>query len=194
MKVAWQEAKNRLRLCFDSVVAKHPRKGKPLVRVGRKATDLGSPKMAGLPKEVLEMKKRVFKVFTALLLVGLLFTALAPAAYAGGGGERFRDRALFQPGTGAELEAGGIKVVVPPHALERRRLLRLRVFVRDGQTVVRLGPELEFEELVLIDFGTAPVVYYWDNGEWGTVETVDADLDGEVGEILSDHFSRYAWW
>jgi hypothetical protein len=150
--------------------------------------------MAGLPKEVLGMKKRVCKAFTALVLVGLLFVALAPAAYAGGGGERFFDRALFRPRTGAELEAGGVKVVVPPHALNRPRLLRLMVFVRDGQTVVRLGPELRFQELVLIDFGTAPVVYYWDNGQWVTVETIDADQDGEVGEILSYHFSRYAWW
>lgn len=164
------------------------------MRVGRKATDLGAPKMAGLPKEVLVMRKRVFKAFTALVLVGLLFVALAPAAYAGGGGERFFDRALFRPRTGAELEAGGVRVVVPPHALERRKLLRLMVFVRDGRTEVRLGPELEFEELVLIDFGTAPVVYYWDDGEWDTVETIDADQDGEVGEILVDHFSRWAWW
>ena len=68
------------------------------------------------------------------------------------------------------------------------------VFVRDGQTVVMLASELQFEELVLIDFGTAPVVYYWDDGQWVSVETVDADQDGEGGEILADHFSRYAWW
>jgi len=140
------------------------------------------------------MKKRVFKAFTALVLVGLLFALLAPAAYAGGGGERFFDRVLFQPETGAELEAGGVRVAVPPHALERARRLTLMVFVRDGQTVVRLSPELQFEELVLIDFGTVPVVHYWDNGQWNTVETIDADQDGEVGEILVDHFSRWAWW
>ncbi|MFQ6001710.1 MAG: hypothetical protein ACE5LG_08590 [Anaerolineae bacterium] len=140
------------------------------------------------------MKKRVFKAFTALVLVGLLFAALTSAAYAGGGGERFFDRALFRPETGAELEAGGVTVVVPPHALDRARLLRLMVFVRDGQTVVRLGPHLQFEKLVLIDFGTVPVVYYWDNGQWVTIETIDADQDGEVGEILVDHFSRWAWW
>jgi hypothetical protein len=140
------------------------------------------------------MKKRVFRAFTALVLVGLLFAALAPAAYAGGGGERFFDMSLFQPETGAELEGGGIRVVVPPHALDRPRLLRLMVFVRDGQTVVRLGPKLQFEELVLIDFGTVPVIYYWDHWQWVTVETIDADQDGEVGEILVDHFSRWAWW
>ena len=140
------------------------------------------------------MKKRVLRAFTALVVVGLLFTALAPAAYAGGGGERFFDRALFRPRTGAELEAGGVRVIVPPQALERRRRLRLMVFVRDGQTAVSLGPELQFEELVLIDFGTVSTVYYWDNGQWVSVETIDADQDGEVGEILVDHFSRYAWW
>ncbi len=140
------------------------------------------------------MKRQVFKVFTALVLVGLLLTALAPAAYAGGGGERFSDMARFEPGSEVELKAGGVRVVVPPHALDRARLLRLMVFVRDGQSVVRLSPELHFEEPVLIDFGTAPVIYYWDNGEWGTVETIDVDQDGKVGEILVDHFSRYAWW
>lgn len=67
------------------------------------------------------------------------------------------------------------------------------VLVRDGQTVVRLGPELQFEELVLIDFGTAPVIYYWDHGQWVTVETSDEDQDGEVGEILVDRNSPYAW-
>lgn len=139
------------------------------------------------------MKKRVFKAFTALVLVGLL-AALAPAAYAGGGGEWFFDEALFQPGTGAELEGGGVRVVVPPHALDRARLLRLMVSVRDGQMAVRLSPELRFEELVLVDFGTVPVVYYWDHGQWVTIETIDVDQDGEVGEILVDHFSRYAWW
>lgn len=164
------------------------------MRVGRKVTDLGSPKMAGLPKEVLVMKKRVFKAFTALVLVGLLFAALAPAAYAGGGGEQFFDEALFQPQTGAELEGGGIRVVVPPQALDNTRLLRLMVSVRDGQTAVRLSPELRFKELVLVDFGTAPVVYYWDHGQWVTIETIDVDQDGEAGEILVDHFSRYAWW
>lgn len=140
------------------------------------------------------MKKRVFKAFTALVLVGLLFAALAPAAYAGGGGERFSDRALFQPETGAELEGGGVRVVVPPQALDRTRPLTLMVFVHDGQTAVRLSPELQFEELVLIDFGTVPVVYYWDHGQWVTMGTIDVDQDGEVGEILVDHFSRYAWW
>jgi hypothetical protein len=150
--------------------------------------------MAGLPKEVLGMKKRVFKAFTALVLVGLLLAALAPAAYAGRGGERFFDMALFQPESGAELEGGGVRVVVPPHALSRARLLSLMVFVGDGQMNVRLSPELQFQELVLIDFGTVPVVYYWDNGQWATIETIDADRDGEVGEILVNHFSRYAWW
>jgi len=140
------------------------------------------------------MKKRVLKAFTALVLVGLLFTALAPAAYASRGGERFFDMALFQPESGTELEAGGVRVVVPPHALDRARPLRLMVFVHDGQMDVRLGPELQFQELVLIDFGNVPVVYYWDNGQWVTIETIDADQDGEVGEILVDHFSRYAWW
>lgn len=140
------------------------------------------------------MKKRVFKAFTALVLVGLLFAALAPAAYAGGGGERFSDMVLFHPESGAELEAGGVKVVVPPQALNRAMLLRLMVFVRDGQMDVRLSPELRFKELVLVDFGTVPVVYYWDHGQWVTIETIDVDQDGEVGEILVDHFSRYAWW
>ena len=140
------------------------------------------------------MKKRVLRAFTALVLVSLLLAALAPAAYAGGGGERFSDMAWFQPGTGAVLEAGGIEVVVPPHALDRARPLRLMVFVRDGQTVVMLAPELQFQEPVLIDFGTEPLVFYWDNGQWVTVKTIDADQDGAVGEILVDHSSRWGWW
>ena len=67
------------------------------------------------------------------------------------------------------------------------------IFVCDGQTAVRLSPELQFQEAVLIDFGTAPVAYYWDNGQWVAVETIDADHAGEVGELLIDHFSRWAW-
>jgi len=140
------------------------------------------------------MKKRVLKAFTALVLVGLLFVALTPAAHAGGGGERFFERVLFQPESGAELEGGGIRVVVPPYALDRARFLTLMVSVSDGQTQVRLSPELQFEEPILIDFGTVSMVYFWDNGQWVTIETIDADGDGEVGEILVDHFSRYAWW
>ncbi|MGB5933803.1 MAG: hypothetical protein WBH57_12150 [Anaerolineae bacterium] len=50
-----------------------------------------------------------------------------------------------------------------------------------------LAPELQFEELILIDFGTVSTVYYWDGGQWVPVPTND-------GEILVDHFSRYAWW
>jgi len=61
------------------------------------------------------------------------------------------------------------------------------VSVGDGQTVVMLAPELQFEELILIDFGTVSTVYYWDGGQWVPVPTND-------GEILVDHFSRYAWW
>lgn len=59
------------------------------------------------------------------------------------------------------------------------------VFVRDGQTAVRLSPELQFQEAVLVDFGTAPVVYYWDSGQWVPVPTND-------GEILVDRSSPWA--
>ena len=61
------------------------------------------------------------------------------------------------------------------------------VFVRDDQTLVMLAPELQFEEPVLIDFVTVSMVYYWDSGQWVPVDTND-------GEILVDHFSRWAWW
>ena len=41
---------------------------------------------------------------------------------------------------------------------------------------------------------TVSMVYYRDNGQWVTVEAIDADRGGEVGEILVDDFSRWAWW
>ena len=41
---------------------------------------------------------------------------------------------------------------------------------------------------------TVSMVYYWDNGQGGTVGTTDEDRGGEVGEILVDDFSRWAWW
>ncbi len=90
------------------------------------------------------------------------------------------------------MEAGGVTVVVPPHALECPRWLHLMVVVSDEMTDVKLGPNLHFAKPVLIDFGTTPVVYFWEDGQWITVYTIDTDQDGEVGEIFTDHFSRWA--
>ena len=41
---------------------------------------------------------------------------------------------------------------------------------------------------------TVSMVYYWDNGQWVTVGTIEEDRGGEVGEILVNDFSRWAWW
>lgn len=139
------------------------------------------------------MVKWALRALVTVVLVAVLSSLLMPSALAGKI-ERFRDVALFRPDSGAVLEAGGVKVVVPPEALDRSKVLRLVVFYDGEWTDVTLKPDLEFDQSVLIDFGTTPVVHYWDQDHWVEIITIDADYDGEVGEILVDHFSRWAWW
>ena len=139
------------------------------------------------------MVKWALRALVTEVLVAVLSSLLMPSALAGKM-ERFRDTALFRPRSGAVLEAGGIKVVVPPGALVRPQVLRLAVFSDGEWTDVNLKPDLEFDQSVLIDFGTTPLVHYWDQDHWVEIITIDADHDGEVGEILVEHFSRWAWW
>jgi len=95
----------------------------------------------------------------------------------------------------SELRVGEFGVVIYPESMPKGGPIMLHARVApDGAFVVQFHPERDFDAPVMMDFGTcAEVVYEGPQGN-ETIVTQDLDGDGEVGEIWSDHFSRYSGW
>jgi len=93
------------------------------------------------------------------------------------------------------LDAGPVRLLVPPDALPEGGPVRLRVVWNDrGRFVADFTPDRQFDANVLMDFGVPKTVYYHSASGKVRIDTQDLDGDGEVGEIYSDHFSRFSGW
>jgi hypothetical protein len=93
------------------------------------------------------------------------------------------------------LSVGPVRLVVPPGALPEGGPVVLRVKWTDaGQFEANFSPEREFAAPVMMDFGTVEVVYWESSAGTVAIQTDDLDGDGVVGEIYSDHFSRFSGW
>ncbi|MCD6519827.1 MAG: hypothetical protein J7M05_07895 [Anaerolineae bacterium] len=138
------------------------------------------------------------KLLLTILLIAVLVGILAFPLSASAGRFKVERGFMFVPPnatTSYHLQVGKISVTIPPGALPRGGPVILTVISRrGGQFLADFRPDYQFAKPVLMDFGTAPVVYYWEHGQRVPIQTSDLDGDGEVGEILSDHFSRYSGW
>lgn len=142
--------------------------------------------------------KRLVALLSVLLILG---TLLAPVtAFAGKGKSGWYNETghVMVPEGATEdtvLSVGPVSVTLFPGSLPEGGPVVLHVKWTD-EGVFRAGfhPDREFDVPVLIDFGTAETVVYSGHGGSEVIITQDLDGDGEIGEIYSDHFSRFSGW
>ena len=132
------------------------------------------------------------RVLSLLLILGALLVPLTASA---GAYDKEKGSMVVPAGTTEEyrLEVGGISVTIPVGAMPEGGKVMLQVkSTADGEFCADFLPNLTFAQPVMMDFGTTEVVYVGQGQDWTDIQTSDLDGDGAVGEILSDHFSRYS--
>ena len=141
---------------------------------------------------------RFSMLITAMVL--LLTLALPMTAFAGKGGGRWHNATghIQVPAGATEdsvLTVGPVSVTLFPGSLPEGGPVVLHVKWDDsGAFRADFHPDREFDVPVLIDFGTVATVEYVGPHGSEIITTSDLDGDGEVGEIYSDHFSRFSGW
>jgi len=142
--------------------------------------------------------KRLVALLSVLLILG---TLLAPiTALAGKGKSRWYNETghVMVPEGATDdtvLSVGPVSVTLFPGSLPEGGPVVLHVkWTDEGVFRADFHPDRAFDVPVLIDFGTAETVVYTSHGSTEVIVTEDLDGDGEVGEIYSDHFSRFSGW
>ncbi len=138
-------------------------------------------------------KRLLTSLLVAIVLIGALVAPLAASA----GKMIVRSGMMLVPRHASvpyRLQVGEFSVTVPVGALPKGGPVIIRTMQRDDWFQVDFLPERQFAAPVMMDFGTAPVIYYEHNGTQDEIWTSDLDGDGQVGEIYSNHFSRYSGW
>ena len=132
------------------------------------------------------------RVLSLLLVVSALLVPMTASA-----GDWDKEKGSMDVPAGAteeyRLEVAGISVTIPVGAMPEGGKVMLQVkSSSDGEFVADFLPNPDFAQAVMMDFGTAEVVYLGQGRNLAQIWTSDLDGDGAVGEILSDHFSRYS--
>jgi len=142
--------------------------------------------------------KRLVALFSMLLILGTLLAPVTAFADKGKSGWYNETGHVMVPEDASEeivLAVGPVSVTLPPGAMPEGGPVILHVkWTDDGAFRADFHPDREFDVPVLIDFGTAETVVYSGPGGSEVIPTQDLDGDGEVGEIYSDHFSRFSGW
>lgn len=131
-------------------------------------------------------RKWLLAAFFIVLMIATLAMPLSALAAPG----TVREKGMIHVPAGitepVTLQVMDISVTIPPGAMPKGGPVVLMVTKSaNGFTQADFLPERQFEQPVMIRFGTAPLVYYWSRGR-----TVSIETDG--GEFISDHFSRYS--
>ncbi len=137
------------------------------------------------------------RFWVSLLIAAVLIGALIVPLAASAGKAVVRHGIMLVPPRAAipyRLQVGEFSVTIPAGALPKGGPVIIHTMQRDNWFQVDFLPERQFAAPVMMDFGTAPVIYYQHNGTQNEIWTSDLDGDGQVGEIYSDHFSRYSGW
>lgn len=141
--------------------------------------------MAGLPKEMMQMKKRLdLKLLSVLCVIVLVFLALSVSAFS-----KERAEEWINAEEGGEITLGNVTITFGPDILTKDT----KIFVIDfGDGTYQFGPEYKVNGTFTLYFADAPagesVVMTFKQGEW--VELICID-----GYVETNHFSRYrgAW-
>jgi hypothetical protein len=139
------------------------------------------------------------RFFTRIVLLLVVLASLVLPLTASAGNSSTRTGAMFVPPNATRdyrLQVGQFGVTIPTGAMPKGGLVILRVTTqRDGSFEVDFYPEMQFAKQVIMDFGPkTQIVYYHDDEQLVPIPTSDVDGDGQGGEILSWHFSRYSGW
>jgi uncharacterized membrane protein len=143
--------------------------------------------MAGLPKEMMQMKKRLnLKLLSILCVVVLVFLALSIFAFSA---KKEKVEEWISAEEGGSITLEGVTITFGPNVLTKDT----KIFIIDfGGGVYQFGPEIKIEDgkTFTVCFDDPPTeVWTFKQGEWVEVE----EYDGECLE--TNHFSRYrgAW-
>ena len=138
--------------------------------------------MAGLPKEMMQMKKRLdLKLLSILCVVVLVFLALSTFALSGKV-EKVEEWIGVEGGY-ITLE-GHVTITFEPNVLTKDTKIFIIYF---GDNMYQFGPEIHINGTFTVCFEEQPdKVVTFKKGEWVEVD----DYDGS-GCFETDHFSRY---
>lgn len=135
--------------------------------------------MAGLPKEGLQMNKRIdFKLLSILSLIVLVFFALSTFAIAD-------KKEMVEEWIGAEggaITLNDLTVTFGPGILDKDTKIHIIYF---GNGEYQIGPEVKVNGKFTLHFDNSPtVVETFKQNEW-------VELTSNDGDVETDHFSRY---
>lgn len=142
--------------------------------------------MAGLPKEMMQMKKRLdLKLLSVLCVIVLVFLALSTFAFSA-------KKEKVEEWIG--VEGGSITLEDVTITFDSGILTKdTKIFViYFGDGVYQFGPEIKVNGTFTLYFADAPagesVIMTFKQGEWVELTCID-------GYVETDHFSRYrgAW-
>ena len=142
--------------------------------------------MAGLPKEMMQMKKRFnLKLLSVLCVIVLVFLALSTFAFSAKK-ERVEEWIGVE---GGSITLEDVTITFDSGILNKDTKIFIIYF---GDNVYQFGPEIKVNGTFTLYFADAPagesVVMTFKQGEWVELSCID-------GYVETDHFSRYrgAW-
>jgi hypothetical protein len=136
--------------------------------------------MAGLPKEGLQMKKRIdFKLLSILSLIVLVFFALSTFAVSA---KKEMVEGWIDAEEGGSITLKDLTIIFDPDVLKKDTKIYI-IYFGDGE--YQIGPEIKVNGTFTLYFDNLPtVVMTFKQGEWIELTCID-------GYVETNHFSRY---
>jgi hypothetical protein len=136
--------------------------------------------MAGLPKEGLQMKKRIdFKLLSILSLIVLVFFALSTFAVSA---KKEMVEGWIDAEEGGSITLKDLTIIFDPDVLKKDTKIYI-IYFGDGE--YQIGPEIKVNGTFTLYFDNLPtVVMTFKQGEWVELTCID-------GYVETNHFSRY---
>ena len=136
--------------------------------------------MAGLPKEGLQMKKRIdFKLLSILSLIVLVFFALSTFAVSA---KKEMVEEWIDAEEGGSITLEDLTIIFDPGVLKKDTKIHI-IYFGDGE--YQIGPEIKVNGTFTLYFDNLPtVVMTFKQGEWVELTCID-------GYVETNHFSRY---
>jgi len=137
--------------------------------------------MAGLPKEMIKMKKRInLKLLSVLCVIVLVFLVLSTYAFSA---KKERAEELIIAEVGGSITLEGVTITFGPNVLTKDTKIFIIYF---GDNLYQFGPEIKVDGTFTLCFDDPPgKVFTFKQGEWVEVDEYDG------GCLETDHFSRY---
>jgi hypothetical protein len=136
--------------------------------------------MAGLPKEGLQMKKRIdFKLLSILFLIVLVFFAISTFAIAD---KKEMVEEWIDAEEGGSITLKDLTITFGPDVLKKDTKIHI-IYFGDGE--YQIGSEVKVNGTFTLYFANLPtVVMTFKQGEWVELTCIN-------GYVETNHFSRY---